>query len=100
MSIPVAIPLAPFPFQVVSVQLGSQPCRLEIFQKATGLFINVYVSDVAIVLGAACLNAVFIVRDIYRGFLGDLVFADTQGNSDPDYTGLGGRFSLLWVAPS
>lgn len=99
MSIPVAIPLTALPSQVVSVQLGSQPCRLQIFQKATGLFIDVYVSDVAIVLGAACLNAVFIVRDIYLGFLGDLVFVDTQGDSDPDYTGLGNRFSLLWVAP-
>lgn len=99
MSIPVAIPLSALPSQTLSIALGTQQCQIEVFQKSTGLFINIYVADAPIVLGAICLDAVFIVRDIYHGFLGDLVFADTQGDADPDYTGLGSRYTLLWVAP-
>ncbi|MCP1257899.1 phage baseplate plug family protein [Acetobacter lambici] len=28
---------------------------------------------------------------------GDLAFADTQGTQDPDYTGLGSRFVLVYA---
>ena len=37
-----------------------------------------------------------LVREAYLGFTGDLFFVDTQGNDNPDYTGLDGRFLFLW----
>ncbi len=97
MGIPVAIPLSALPSQEVAITLAGQQCTINVYQKATGLFLDLYVSSAPIVQGAACLNAVFIVRDRYHGFIGDLVFGDSQGTNDPDYTGVGTRFALLWV---
>lgn len=87
------------PSQRLNAQLGNQPCTIDIYQKLTGLYLDLKVNDAAIVTGALCLEGNFLVRDAYLGFVGDLMMVDTQGTQDPDYTGLGGRFSLLWVAP-
>lgn len=91
-----SIPLAPLPSQSVNVTLGNQQCRIDIVQKSTGLYLDLYVSDVPIALGVLCLDANFIVADSYVGFTGDLIFIDSQGAQDPDYLGLGGRYALYW----
>lgn len=98
MTVPVAIPLAALPSQTVAITLGNQPCRIQVYQKSTGLYFDLYVNDTPIVVGVLCLNATFMIIDRYFGFTGDFVWADTQGESDPDYTGLPDRFALLWVA--
>jgi hypothetical protein len=92
----VEIPLSPTPSQFINVRLGAQACKLAIYQKRTGLFIDIYVNDVLVLGGALCRDRVYIVRDAYLGFNGDLAFADNQGLNDPDYTGLGARFQLFW----
>jgi hypothetical protein len=94
-----SIPMNALPSQRLNAQLGNQPCTIDIYQKLTGLYLDLKVNDAAIVTGALCLEGNFLVRDAYLGFVGDLMMVDTQGTQDPDYTGLGGRFSLLWVAP-
>lgn len=94
-----SIPLAPLPSQSVAVALGEQQCRIDIVQRQTGLFLDLYVNDAAIVLGVLCLDANFLVADQYVGFSGDLIFVDLQGSDDPDYTGLGGRYALYWYLP-
>jgi hypothetical protein len=38
------------------------------------------------------------VRESYLGFNGDLSFMDLDGLLDPDYTGLGERFQLIYMA--
>lgn len=91
-----SIPLIVTPSQMVSVQLGAQPCRIDIRQRRTGLFVDLYVQDVPIFQGVKALNRNKLVRDGYLGFTGDLFFVDTQGQDDPDYTGLGGRFVFVW----
>lgn len=94
------IPLQATPSQVLTVQLGLQTCQLAIYQKTTGLFIDVLVNDVLIIGGVLCENLNRIVRSVYLGFIGDLTFIDNQGAADPVYTGLGGegsRFSLAWL---
>jgi hypothetical protein len=40
------------------------------------------------------------VRDEYLGFIGDLAFFDTQGMTDPDWTGLGSRYILGYFFPT
>ena len=92
------ITLAPVPAQAVSVSLGGQTCQINVYQKRTGLYLDLGVNNVPIIYGVLCLNANLIVRDAYLGFVGDLIFYDTQGSNDPDYTGLGGRFQLLYAA--
>ena len=46
-----------------------------------------------------CQNRNWIARSLYLGFSGNLII-DNQGDADPDYTGLGSRYSLIYLASS
>lgn len=92
------VPLSAVPAQVLAVTLAQQACTIRVYQKAFGIFLDLYVDGRAIVLGVQCEDRNRVVRDAYRGFTGDLLFVDTQGRDDPYYTGLGGRYVLLWVS--
>lgn len=92
------IPLSAVPSQKLSVLLGNQNCQIKVYQKTTGLYIDVSVNDVPLVSGVVCRNAVPIVRYAYLGFSGDLLFLDTRGSDDPQYLGLAGRFELIYFA--
>lgn len=93
------IPLSDTPAQELTATLGGQTCRLRVVTRQGSLYLDLYVSDKLIVAGAIALDGVPIVRDIYLGFVGDLVFSDTQGASDPSSPGLGTRFQLLYFTP-
>lgn len=90
------IPLQSIPSQILSIQLANLPVKIQVYQKRTGLYLDLYVNDAPIVTGAICRDRVWIVREAYRGFVGDLAFIDTQGASDPEYSGLGSRYQLVW----
>lgn len=91
------IPLQPTPNQQLFVQLGIQPVQLNVYQKFFGLFMDVILANNNIVNGVLCLNLNYIVRSSYLGFSGDFSFVDNQGDNDPYYTGLGTRFSLIYL---
>lgn len=95
----ITVPLAAAPNQAVNVLLNGQNCTFNIYQKSTGLFIDVNVAYVRLLSGIICLNRNWIVRSKYIGFLGDIAFVDMQGSSDPYYTGLGSRYLLAYVPP-
>jgi len=95
-----SIPLTAVPSQTFNAVLGGQNCTLNIYTLSTGLFMDVLISGIAVISGVLCLNRVRIVRDAYLGFIGDLAFTDTQGANDPDYTGLGTRYVLLYLEAS
>lgn len=94
------VPLKAVPNQSLQVVLAGQSCIIDVVQTVYGLFLDLYVSDELIVAGVICENLNRIVRSLYLGFSGDLVFKDTQGDADPVYTGLGARFLLLYVPVS
>ena len=97
------IPIRAIPNQTMQVQLGGQPCIINVYQLAYGLFLDLYVGNSLIVAGVICENLNRIVRSAYLGFVGDLCFYDTQGAQnpqDPIYTGLGSRFQLVYLAES
>jgi hypothetical protein len=94
------IPLRPIPSQIVFVDLSNQPTQIKVYQKMFGLFIDVSVNNRLVIGGVIARNLVKIVRSTYLGFSGDLFFNDEQGTSDPTYTGLGSRFSLMYLEPS
>ncbi|WP_235012296.1 phage baseplate plug family protein [Caballeronia catudaia] len=50
-----------------------------------------------IMAGVLCRNLVYLVREAYFGFVGDLAFVDSAGDDDPQYSGLGTRWRLLYV---
>lgn len=88
------VPLQPKPAQVLYTMLNNQLTKLRVYQKPTAIFIDVYVNDVLIIGGVICQNKNRIVRSKYLGYIGDLAFFDTQGNSDPEWEGLGDRYLL------
>lgn len=90
------IPLRAVQSQTLTVVLSGQNCRLNVYQKSTGLFLDLYISDSPVLTTVLCRDRVKIVRDEYRAFVGDLAFADQQGNDDPEFTGLGSRFILYY----
>ena len=91
---PQIIPLQAVPRQTVTVTLNNQNCTINVRQLSTGMFVDLYVDDAPIIIGVIGQNLNAIVRDAYLGFVGDIAFFDSQGASDPVYTGLGSRFAL------
>lgn len=85
--------------QTLTILLASQLTKLSIYTLADGnLYMDVLVNDVDIITGVLCKNETVIVRDAYLGFVGDLAFVDTQGDSDPVSTGLGSRYQLAYLS--
>lgn len=98
------IPVQPVPSQIFNVQLNGQSCQINLYQQSRGLFLDLYVNNALIIAGQICQNFNRIVRSLYLGFQGDLMIGDFEGvgivGSDPDYTGLGTRFKLIYIEPS
>lgn len=92
------IPLVAVPSQTLAVQLGDQPCTIDLYQKTTGLYFDLAVADVPVVVGALCQDRNWLIWNGYKGFRGDMAFVDAQGTADPSYEGLAGRFELYWYA--
>ena len=91
------IPLQAVPNQTLTVLLANQNCRINVYQKFFGLFVDLSISSTLILSGVIAQQANLLVRYPYLGFVGDLAFFDTQGSSDPIYTGLGSRFQLVYL---
>lgn len=91
------IPLKATPSQLLGFTVNGQNVQLHLYQKEQGLFADVNCNDVDISTGVLALNRVGLVRQNYLGFSGNLLFRDTQGSSDPDYTGLADRFQLMYL---
>jgi hypothetical protein len=94
------IPVQAVPNQTFSILLANQSCQIAIYQKSTGLFFDLTVNNVPILIGEICQNLNTLVKAAYLGFVGNFWFADTQGSSDPVYTGLGSRFILEYIEAS
>lgn len=93
------VPLQAVPSQQVSVVLNNQNCQFNVQQRNSAVFIDVLVNNSPIIQGVICQNKNKIVRDAYLGFIGDVAFIDNQGDTNPEYTGLGSRYSLAYLFP-
>ena len=91
------IPIQPIPSQIVKCVLGNQNVQIALYSKDQGIFCDVNSNGVDIVTGILCLDAVPIICVGYAGFIGQLMFCDTQGSSDPAYAGLGSRYQLIYL---
>lgn len=91
------VPIADTYAQTLNVTLANQACTINLYQKSTNLYCDLYVSDSLIIGGVICRNLVKIVRDLYLGFVGDFTFYDTQGASDPSSSGLGTRYIFVYL---
>lgn len=91
------IPLRPVADQQLNVTLANQPCTIRVLGTDTGLYLDLYVNSALLVGGVVCENANRLVRDAYLGFIGDLAFFDTQGQANPEVSGLGSRWMLVYL---
>lgn len=89
------LPISSVPSQSFSITLNGQYCRISVYQKSTGVFLDLTVGTNAICTSAICLDRVGIIR--LAGFNGQLRFVDTQGATDPVYTGFNTRYKLTYL---
>lgn len=93
------LPVKPEPNQRFSVVLDDQNCTIELYQRFDHLYANVFVDDNPVILGAVCLDRAVITMIDQNKFRGDLYFMDNLGTNDPQWEGLGERYSLLYAPP-
>jgi hypothetical protein len=92
------IPLAAVPSQQFGINLDGQNCVISVYQKTTGLYLDVLFNGAPLSTTVRCLQDAQLLADRqYLGFVGDLVFVDTQGDTDPQYEGLGVRYFLVYL---
>jgi hypothetical protein len=91
------IPIQAIPAQTLQVVLGGQNCQISLRQKSQGVFVDISVEDVDVVVSVIARDAVPLMCREYVGFVGNILFIDTQGSDDPSYEGMGSRFTLNYL---
>jgi hypothetical protein len=91
------IALQAVPSQQLQIVLAGQNCQIAVYQRSTGLYVDLNVNGTDISIGVLALDLNPLVPTAYLGFAGNLLFVDTQGSTDPTYSGLGARYQLLYL---
>lgn len=107
------IPLTAVPSQLISAALNNQSVSISIYQLGfppdADLYMDLVSNATPIVNcrkcrafgGSATEAAPFLLLSgQYWGFQGDFLFLDTQGDDDPQYSGLGARWQLIYYSPA
>ena len=96
------IPIQNVSNQTFNVMLNNQQVQINIYMitEDARLYMDVLLNNSPIVYCVPCQNLNRIIRNLYFGFVGDFIFNDTQGSSDPFYSGLGSRFVLYYLEAS
>lgn len=89
------IPLQAVPSQQLQIVLAGQNCQISVYAKTTGIYVDLNVNGSDLTVGTIARDGAMLVPG-YSGFIGNLMIGDTQGNSDPTYDGLGGRYQLAY----
>ena len=90
------ISLSAVPSQRLQVVLEDQDVELSILQRGEHVYADVTVNGVIIRQGALCIDRVPILQPGTTDFVGNLIFVDLWGTSDPQWQGYGSRFVLLY----
>ncbi len=93
----VQVTLQPVASQQVQTVLGGQQCQIAVYVKNQCMFLDMMVNGTQVIYAVQCKNLVSLIPTAYLGFVGWLMFIDTQGSEDPKYTGLGSRWQLLYL---
>ena len=103
------IPLRSIANQTVQLVLGSQNCSLRVYTRQStaesmaavggmALFVDLAVNEQIVASGIIAREGTLLLRYPRLGFDGDLLFIDMQGDADPQWSGLGDRWRLLWLS--
>lgn len=91
------IKISAIPAQSFNVVLEQQNCTINIYQKSTGLYLDLLLGKKKIITGSLCRDRVKIIKGKHKGFVGDLTFVDKEGATDPEYSKLGTRYFLAYI---
>jgi hypothetical protein len=91
------IPIIATANQTLSVTLGGQFCKITIIQRNGYVYLSLNANNVDVLNTRMCRDRTALVRGSHLSFRGDLAFIDTRGTSDPDYTGFGVRYQLVYL---
>lgn len=95
------IPIQPVPSQLVLCVLAGQNCQIAIYQKGSRVYVDLNNNGANMCIAALAHNLVPLDScNSYDGFQGNLFFVDTQGLDDPQYTGMGSRWVLVYMTPA
>jgi hypothetical protein len=92
-----SIALQPVPSQQLQVVLGGQNCQIAVYLKGENLFVDLNSNGADISIAVIARDVIPLVPTTYLGFVGNLIFTDTQGSSDPTFDGLGSRYQLVYL---
>lgn len=98
MSLPVIVPLSQDPTQSAAITLGGQAVQYSLRQNGANMYFDLLLADqTPILLAMVCRNVTNLLADrLYAPFVGSMYFEDTQGDTQPVYTGLGTRYLLYY----
>lgn len=90
------VPLSALPAQTLKVSLSGTLIQITLRQRSTGLYADFDANSTRFLSGVLCQDRTWLVRAAAIGLPGDFLFADTQGQKNPDAAALGSRFLLLY----
>ncbi|EIL3223772.1 hypothetical protein LLV40_004633 [Escherichia coli] len=93
----ITVSVLPSKSQSISVSLAGQQCNIKLVQRQSFMYMDLTVNEVPIMRGVPCLYGNKMVRYSHLGFKGDLIFIDNDGESDPQWEGLGSRYLLYYI---
>lgn len=92
------IPLSQVPSQTLSITLAGQACQIAVRQNGGNLYFDLLVGGSPVVRTRICRNRQRLLLDAqYHEIVGDFTFLDSQGDTDPQYTGLDDRYALYYL---
>ncbi len=94
-----SIPLSTDANQTISAILDGKLCQIGLTTTDYGLFASITYDGVSVARNAICQDRHNINRNTYLGMPEPLFFADLQGTSDPDASGFGTRYVLIYGNP-
>lgn len=94
----IVVPLSQVPSQTLAITLNGQPCRISLRTNSGSMYFDLKIGIDPIVTSKICRNKQRLLLGVkYRGFIGDFMFVDTRGDSQPEYTGLNDRWLLYYL---
>jgi hypothetical protein len=94
----IPVPTSAVPSQTFSIVVANQDCQIALRQNGANMYFDLIVSGSPVVTARVVRNKQRLLLDAqYHDFVGDFIFNDTQGDTQPFYTGLGVRYQLFYM---
>lgn len=95
----IPVPTSAVPSQTFSIVLANQECQIALRQNGANMYFDLTVDGNPVVTGRIVRNKQRLLLDAqYHSVVGDFIFNDAQGDTQPYFTGLGaGRYQFFYM---